>query len=80
MTEAVKKFEDGEKVKWIAKMVPVPHPEGKTDRDGNILPVLRDTQRTGTVKAICSKKSYWVWLDGRNYYLEVKTADLESNG
>ena len=32
----------GDKVSWIRPMTCVPHPEGKTDRDGNVLPVFRD--------------------------------------
>jgi hypothetical protein len=39
----------GDKVKWITKMMTVPHPEGKTDRKGVVLPVFRDTERTGEV-------------------------------
>ena len=39
----------GDKVKWIEPMMCVPHPEGKTDRDGVVLPVFRDTERTGIV-------------------------------
>ena len=40
---------EGDKVKWITKMMAVPHPEGKTDRHGVVLPVFRDTERTGTM-------------------------------
>ena len=29
-------FNTGDKVTWTAEMVCVPHPEGKTDRNGNI--------------------------------------------
>jgi hypothetical protein len=39
----------GDRVKWITKMMAVPHPEGKTDRKGVVLPVFRDTERTGEV-------------------------------
>jgi len=39
----------GDKVKWITKMMAVPHPEGKTDRKGVVLPVFRNTERVGTV-------------------------------
>ena len=38
------KFENGEKVKWIQEMTCVPHPKGKTDRKGNVLPVFRDKE------------------------------------
>jgi hypothetical protein len=30
-------------------MMCVPHPEGKTDRKGEVLPVFRNTERTGVV-------------------------------
>ena len=40
-------LEIGDKVSWIEPMMVVPHPEGKTDSDGVVLPVLRDTKRTG---------------------------------
>lgn len=42
-------FKEGDKVKWIHKMKAVPHPEGKTDRNGVVLPVFRDTEREGTI-------------------------------
>tara|TARA_R110000782_G_scaffold102784_1_gene190099 strand:+ start:234 stop:488 length:255 start_codon:yes stop_codon:yes gene_type:complete len=42
-------LETGDKVKWIEPMMCVPHPEGKTDRNGVILPVFRNTERTGIV-------------------------------
>lgn len=39
----------GDKVKWVTKMMAVPHPEGKTDRKGVVLPVFRDTERVGVI-------------------------------
>jgi translation initiation factor IF-1 len=42
-------FKVGDQVSWIKKMACVPHPEGKTDRDGNILPVFRDTVIKGRI-------------------------------
>tara|TARA_R110000822_G_scaffold161946_1_gene302298 strand:+ start:322 stop:576 length:255 start_codon:yes stop_codon:yes gene_type:complete len=42
-------LETGDKVKWIEPMMCVPHPEGKTDRNGVVLPVFRNTERTGIV-------------------------------
>ena len=42
-------LEIGDKVSWIDPMMVVPHPEGKTDRDGVVLPVLRATERTGII-------------------------------
>ena len=39
----------GDKVSWIRPMTCVPHPEDKTDRDGNVLPVFRDKLEKGRV-------------------------------
>ena len=39
----------GDKVSWIRPMTCVPHPEGKTDRDGKVLPVFRDKLEKGRV-------------------------------
>tara|TARA_R100001377_G_scaffold41042_1_gene23042 strand:- start:239 stop:496 length:258 start_codon:yes stop_codon:yes gene_type:complete len=39
----------GDKVKWVHHMFCVPHPEGKVCREGKILPVFRNTERTGKV-------------------------------
>jgi len=47
MTEA--KFKVGDKVSWIKPMACVPHPEGKTDRNGVVLPVFRDKLEKGRV-------------------------------
>ena len=40
------KLESGQKVKWVQPMTCVPHPEGKTDRHGEVLPVFRDKEFT----------------------------------
>jgi len=42
-------FKTGDKVKWVKKMAIVPHPEGKTDRNGEVLPVFRDKEMTGRI-------------------------------
>lgn len=42
-------FKTGDRVKWVKKMACVPHPEGKTDREGNVLPVFRDTEISGRI-------------------------------
>lgn len=42
-------FKNGDRVKWVKKMACVPHPEGKTDQHGNVLPVFRDTEILGRV-------------------------------
>ena len=43
------KFNTGDKVKWIEPMTIVPHPEGKTDRKGEVLPVFRDKEFNGRI-------------------------------
>ena len=43
------KFSKGDKVKWIQPMTIVPHPEGKTDRNGEVLPVFRDKECHGRI-------------------------------
>jgi hypothetical protein len=72
------KFKDGERVKWIQRMTPVPHPEGKTDREGNVLPVLRDKEMTGRIRMVASKDSYFVWVDGTTNFFQVKAEDIQS--
>jgi len=42
-------FKKGDKVKWIEPMTIVPHPEGKTDRNGEVLPVFRDKEMIGRI-------------------------------
>ena len=42
-------FKNGDKVKWIVPMSCVPHPEGKTDRKGEVLPVFRDKEFIGEI-------------------------------
>ncbi len=57
-------FNTGDKVTWTAEMVCVPHPEGKTDRNGEVLPVFRDKQMTGTIINSCYDNRYTVRPDG----------------
>jgi len=42
-------FKVGDKVSWIKPMACVPHPEGKTDRKGVVLPVFRDKLEKGRI-------------------------------
>lgn len=42
-------FKTNDRVKWIKKMACVPHPDGKTDSEGNIFPVFRDTTISGRI-------------------------------
>jgi len=80
-------IKEGDKVKWITKMMAVPHPEGKTDRDGVVLPVFRNTERIGTViSTYGGRKMYSVRPDDLKcstpkdmdtyYDLSVKFEDL----
>jgi len=70
------KFSKGDRVRWTQKMTPVPHPEGKTDRHGEVLPVLRDRQMTGTVRIAASPTSYFIVPEGRRFDFEVDAEDL----
>jgi hypothetical protein len=80
-----KEFKTGDKVKWIEPMSCVPHPEGKTDRNGNILPVFRDKEMTGVIVNSCYDNKYTVRPDGSNtpkgmesYYDKmIRSKDLE---
>ncbi len=56
-------LERGSRVKWIKKMAAVPHPEGKTDRHGEVLPVFRDTEYVGTVISTSHNNRYVVRPD-----------------
>tara|TARA_R100000544_G_C2190325_1_gene41349 strand:+ start:279 stop:530 length:252 start_codon:yes stop_codon:yes gene_type:complete len=56
-------FNTGDKVKWIQEMMCVPHPEGKTCRKGIVLPVFRDTERTGVIMHSCYDDRFTVRPD-----------------
>ena len=74
-------FKTGDKVKWISKMTIVPHPEGKTDRKGEVLPVFRDKEMTGRIISPCSENRWSVrpeWAEkykdamcGERYYDKI---------
>ena len=49
MTKSKVEFNVGDKVSWIKPMAAVPHPEGKTDRKGVVLPVFRDKLEKGRI-------------------------------
>ena len=57
-------IKEGDKVKWIKKMAIVPHPEGKTCREGKVLPVFRDKEYTGTVIQNSNNRRIQVRPDG----------------
>lgn len=52
-------FNIGDEITWIKRNTIVPHPEGKTDRDGNILPVFRDLQIKGKVVGSSGRDAIW---------------------
>lgn len=60
------KFSKGDKVTWVQPMTIVPHPEGKTDRNGEVLPVFRDKTFTGTIISGVGSNKFQVRPDGLN--------------
>lgn len=80
-------FKTGDRVKWIKKMAIVPHPEGKTDRKGNVLPVFRDTSISGRIISNGSGDAWFVRPEaaeahknkicGERYYdVHINASDL----
>ena len=57
-------FKSGDRVKWIVPMTAVPHPEGKTCRKGEILPVFRDKEFIGEVISLCGNGKVQVRPEG----------------
>lgn len=53
-------FKTNDQVSWVKKMDCVPHPEGKTDYNGNVLPVFRDTQIFGRIISKGQGDRWWV--------------------
>ena len=72
MTEA--KFKVGDKVSWIKPMACVPHPEGKTDRNGVVLPVFRDKLEKGRVMSY-NYHGYSVRPDWAEEYKQHQSPD-----
>ena len=64
----MKKFKKDDKVKWISKMTIVPHPEGKTDRKGEVLPVFRDKECYGRIISETSRGRWTVRPDWAEEY------------
>jgi hypothetical protein len=69
------KFIDGDRVETTIKKM-VPHPEGKADRLGEILPVLRDVKVTATVCHGGDENKSFIKVDGRPYQQTVPTESL----
>ena len=59
-------FKRGDKVKWIRPMTAVPHPEGKTCRKGEVLPVFRDKEYIGEIISLCGNNKIQVRPEGLN--------------
>ena len=68
-------LEIGSKVKWIKKMAAVPHPEGKTDRHGEVLPVFRDKEYEGTIVSSSHDNRYVIRPD---HTIEKCPSDMPS--
>ena len=68
-------FKDGDRVQLeIAKMVP--HPDGLTDRLGEVLPVLRNVKVKATVGHGGDNTRVLIKVDGRPYEQFVPVEDL----
>jgi hypothetical protein len=65
-------LKSGDKVKWIRPNTCVPHPDGKTDRNGEVLPVFRDKEYVGRIISTNHEK-YQVRAD--NYGATPKGMD-----
>jgi len=65
-----KRFSAGQRIQWMQKNQMVPHPQGKTDRKGDILPVMRTKQLTGTI-IHTNIGGYEVKPDDRAYHMNV---------
>jgi hypothetical protein len=68
-------FKTGDRVETTIKKM-VPHPEGKTDRLGEVLPVLRDVKVKATVCHGGNKEVAVVKVDGRPYEQSVPLSSL----
>lgn len=80
-------LQKGDKVSWIRPMTCVPHPEGKTDRHGVVLPVFRDKLEKGRVIGTNSSgysirpdwaEQYKDALCGERYYDKTVSANNET--
>jgi hypothetical protein len=60
-------FKTGDKVTWVQKDTIIPHPQGRTDREGNILPVFGDKVMNGRI-IDCLNKKYQVRPDWAEQY------------
>jgi hypothetical protein len=80
-------FKIGDKVKWIQRDTIIPHPQGKTDREGNVLPVFGDKEMEGRIIGTVNGKRYQVrpdWAEvvadricGADYYDKyIKESEL----
>jgi len=61
-------FKKGDKVTWMHRDTVIPHPKGKTDYEGNVLPMIGDKQVKGTVVYPLSRNRYMVRPDWADNY------------
>ena len=65
-----KRFKAGKKIKWMQPNQMVDHPEGKCDRKGNILKVMRTIELEGII-INCNVQGYEVRPNDRHYNMSV---------
>ena len=56
-------FKIGDKVKWVQEYTTIPHPQGKTDSAGNVLPVFGNKEMAGRIIQTENGKQYQVRPD-----------------
>lgn len=61
-------FNTGDKVKWIQRDTIIPHPQGKTDREGNVLPVFGNKEMQGRIISSVNGKRWQVRPDWAEQY------------
>ncbi len=65
-----KRFKAGQKIKWMQPNQMVDHPEGKLDRKGNMLKVMRTIELTGEI-IHTNAPGYEVQPTDRSYTMSV---------
>jgi hypothetical protein len=65
-----KRFTAGTRIKWMQPNQMVDHPEGKTDRKGDMLKVMRTIELTGIIQH-GNTGGYSVLPDDRQYTMSV---------
>jgi len=65
-----KRFSVGQRIKWMQKNQMIDHPQGKTDRKGQILKVMRTIELQGEI-VHTNAPGYEVQPDDRSYTMSV---------